>query len=342
MRTESIRIPIKLNRPLSILISLLLLGIFGLSCANNSGTDSITISPTLPTLTPPITSPLNITTTASPTALPAPTPTALPTPTPIALPTPTPIALPTPTPTALPTPTPIALPTPTATALPTPTATALPTPTPTALPAPTPALSNSIKTELKPSKDTTIYSESSKVSNGGGQFIFAGNNNQSDSRRALIMFDIPSSINSKSQVVNVELSLEMDRAREGAFQVALYKLTNEWSEGSSQGGQGEGAGGTIQGLDATWKNRIHPGHAWIKRGGDFEIEPSAVSMVKGPGSYTWSGPRLNEDVQNWINGTHRNYGWILIGDESESITAKRFSSRTGPSAPVLEIEYIFN
>ncbi|MCH2531718.1 MAG: DNRLRE domain-containing protein [Dehalococcoidia bacterium] len=191
-------------------------------------------------------------------------------------------------------------------------------------------------------KDTTIYSESSKVSNGGGQFIFAGNNNQSDSRRALIMFDIPSSINSKSQVVNVELSLEMDRAREGAFQVALYKLTNEWSEGSSQGAQGEGAGGTIQGLDATWKNRIHPGHAWIKRGGDFEIEPSAVSMVKGPGSYTWSGPRLNEDVQNWINGTHRNYGWILIGDESESITAKRFSSRTGPSAPVLEIEYIFN
>ena len=316
MRTESIRIPIKLNRPLSILISLLLLGIFGLSCANNSGTDSITISPTLPTLTPPITSPLNI------------TPTALPTPTPIALPTPTATALPTPTATALPTTTPPPI--------------ALPTATPTALPTPTPALSNSIKTELKPLKDTTIYSESSKVSNGGGQFIFAGNNNQSDSRRALIMFDIPSSINSKSQVVNVELSLEMDRAREGAFQVALYKLTNEWSEGSSQGGQGEGAGGTIQGLDATWKNRIHPGHAWIKRGGDFEIEPSAVSMVKGPGSYTWSGPRLNEDVQNWINGTHRNYGWILIGDESESITAKRFSSRTGPSAPVLEIEYIFN
>ena len=321
MRTESIRIPIKLNRPLSILISLLLLlGIFGLSCANNSGTDSITISPTLPTLTPPITSPLNITPTASPTALPAPTPTALPAPTPTALPKPTATALPTPTPPPI----------------------ALPTATPTALPTPTPALSNSIKTELKPLKDTTIYSESSKVSNGGGQFIFAGNNNQSDSRRALIMFDIPSSINSKSQVVNVELSLEMDRAREGAFQVALYKLTNEWSEGSSQGGQGEGAGGTIQGLDATWKNRIHPGHAWIKRGGDFEIEPSAVSMVKGPGSYTWSGPRLNEDVQNWINGTHRNYGWILIGDESESITAKRFSSRTGPSAPVLEIEYIFN
>ena len=328
MRTESIRIPIKLNRPLSILISLLLLGIFGLSCANNSGTDSITISPTLPTLTPPITSPLNITTTASPTALPAPTPTALPKPTATALPTPTATALPTTTPPPI--------------ALPTATPTALPTATPTALPTPTAALSNSIKTELKPLKDTTIYSESSKVSNGGGQFIFAGNNNQSDSRRALIMFDIPSSINSKSQVVNVELSLEMDRAREGAFQVALYKLTNEWSEGSSQGGQGEGAGGTIQGLDATWKNRIHPGHAWIKRGGDFEIEPSAVSMVKGPGSYTWSGPRLNEDVQNWINGTHRNYGWILIGDESESITAKRFSSRTGPSAPVLEIEYIFN
>ena len=132
----------------------------------------------------------------------------------------------------------------------------------------------------------------------------------------------------------------MDRARQGAFQVALFRLTSEWSEGSSQGGQGEGAGGPIQGLDATWKNRIHPAHAWTKRGGDFEIEPSASSIVRDPGQYTWSGSRLNADVQSWINGTHSNYGWILIGDESDSITAKRFSSRTGPSSPVLEIEYI--
>ena len=247
----------------------------------------------------------------------------------------TPAVIPTPT-AAIPTPT-AAMPTPTA-AMPTPTA-AIPTPT-AAIPTPTAAIQPAIVVRITPSKDTTIYSENSKMSNGGGKYIFTGNNNQSDARRALISFDTTNHIAKGSEILTATLTMSMDRAREGDFKVSVHRLTSEWGEGSSQGGQGEGAGGPVKGFDATWRNRISPDKAWEKKGGDYIKEASSSINVGSPSQYAWSGNKLITDIQGWIDKEYPDFGWIIIGDEENSITAKRFSSRTGPSTPILEIEYI--
>jgi hypothetical protein len=72
-------------------------------------------------------------------------------------------------------------------------------------------------------------------------------------------------------------------------------------------------------------------------GGDDE-NPSDIA-----GPYTWeSTDRLVDDVRRWLHKPVKNYGWILVGDESLPSTTKRFSSRenTMPGQqPMLEVTY---
>jgi hypothetical protein len=51
---------------------------------------------------------------------------------------------------------------------------------------------------------------------------------------------------------------------------------------------------------------------------------------------------MTADVQDWLNNPSANFGWILIGDEITSPSAKRFVSRTGTvptERPQLQIIY---
>ena len=48
------------------------------------------------------------------------------------------------------------------------------------------------------------------------------------------------------------------------------------------------------------------------------------------------------DVQDWLDNPANNFGWIVIGDESSSRTAKRFDSRENPTEgnrPQLTVNY---
>ena len=45
------------------------------------------------------------------------------------------------------------------------------------------------------------------------------------------------------------------------------------------------------------------------------------------------------DVQAWVNNAASNFGWLVLGDESEAATAKRFDTRESASPPILTIEY---
>ena len=48
------------------------------------------------------------------------------------------------------------------------------------------------------------------------------------------------------------------------------------------------------------------------------------------------------DVQAWLNDPDTNFGWILIGNESDRQVAMRFNSRENSneaSRPVLEVQY---
>jgi hypothetical protein len=192
-------------------------------------------------------------------------------------------------------------------------------------------------------KDNTIYSESGSVSNGAGDNIFAGKTVAGNERRALFFFPVSANLPSCVKVTAVTLTLHMSRTASGPKTVTLHKVLTDWGEGTSDATAQEGAGAAATTGDATWTFTFYNTSSWGSAGGDFVATASASQSVDAIGSYAWSGQQMIADVQAWADGPTTNFGWILIGDETVSGTAKRFDSRTNPTEadrPVLQIDYI--
>ena len=103
-------------------------------------------------------------------------------------------------------------------------------------------------TVLNASKDNTLYEKADgSLSNGAGQYFFAGRTNQGvpeSVRRGLIAFDIAASIPAGSTINSVTLTLYMSRSNSGQGNqpVALHRLLANWGESTSDAGGQEGAG----------------------------------------------------------------------------------------------------
>ncbi|MBI1744912.1 DNRLRE domain-containing protein [Candidatus Acetothermia bacterium] len=183
-------------------------------------------------------------------------------------------------------------------------------------------------------RDTTIYQESLNT-NGGGQYLFVGNNADGSSRRALITFDL-SAIPKGAKVVFVSLQLTVSKTTGDKTKQTLHRLTKDWGEGTTQATSGREGGGTAPARgDATWQSNFHEVSTWTKPGaeGDFASAPSAVAEVGGSGSTSvWTSEQMIADVQQWVDGATQNFGWILIGDETSIRTTKRYTSADNASA----------
>ena len=83
---------------------------------------------------------------------------------------------------------------------------------------------------------------------------------------------------------------------------------------------------------------------WTNAGGDFSGTASASAAVAGVGVYSWgSTAGTVADLQDWLDTPGNNFGWLMLGDESTTKTAKRFNSRehaTLCSRPVLTVEFL--
>ena len=198
------------------------------------------------------------------------------------------------------------------------------------------ATSNAVRSgqiTIEAEKDNTLYfTEDGSLSNGAGQYLFAGNTAAGVPGRAVLAFDIAGNIPPGSTIDGVVLTLEM----------SLHRLTRDWGEGASVAPAPEGGGGDSEPGDATWINTFYPDEFWDTPGGDFVPGAGAVQEVGGVGSYTWSSPMpaagagisdMTSDVQSWLDDPSTDYGWILIGDEADPRTRKRFDSRHNSAAP---------
>lgn len=200
---------------------------------------------------------------------------------------------------------------------------------------------------LSPSKDNTLYSDlSGNLSNGAGQYLFAGTNGLTQSQRALLSFALADSIPANATITRVSLTLNMSRTSSTTKTVALHRVLADWGEGTSiavGGGGGEGNGAAPATGDATWIHTFFATSTWNAPGGDFSTETSATLAVNAAGVYTWeSTPQLVADVQTWLDEPTSNFGWILIGDETGDRTSKRFDSRQNDNStlrPSLTVEF---
>ncbi len=191
---------------------------------------------------------------------------------------------------------------------------------------------------LSADRDTTLFSERPGNSNGAGDYLFAGTIAQGGERRALVRFDLsplPADVSVESAALT--LTMDMGNGIAGSFQ--LHRLDQDWGEGLSDSGTPGGQGAAAATDDATWNHRFFNTQAWTTPGGDFEPAASATKAVSG--ATTWTSSGLAQDVQDWLDGTRPNHGWILR-EPSTQVSAKRFASRESPNAsarPRLVVSY---
>lgn len=127
--------------------------------------------------------------------------------------------------------------------------------------------------------------------------------------------------------------------------MSLHRVLQDWGEGDSDAQGEEGSGAPAQSGDATWVYNDYPTYYWSQQGGLYEANATESIEVGDVGDYTWGpgyggGPAL--DVAMWLDGSAPNYGWVIVGDESASSTAKRFDTRENPVEayrPMLTLYY---
>lgn len=197
---------------------------------------------------------------------------------------------------------------------------------------------------VTPTKDNTLYeSATGNTSNGAGEYFFVGNIRLSSIRRGLIAFDLTAKLPSGATIVSATLKLQMSQTRGGASPVSLHRVLSNWGEGSSNAGDPAGSGAPATTGDATWLHTFYDTARWQTSGGDFVPTATATISVAGVGSYIWpSTPALVADIQDWLDHPTSNFGWVLVGDESATQTAKRFDSSENLMAanrPQLTIVY---
>ncbi|MBP9146443.1 MAG: DNRLRE domain-containing protein [Thermoanaerobaculia bacterium] len=198
---------------------------------------------------------------------------------------------------------------------------------------------------LEPVRDNTLYEHpTGALSNGAGDSLYCGTTSGNWRRRALLAFDVAGNVPAGAQIASARLQLRMTRTIAGPFAVELRRLTADWGEGTSdaEGSEGDGAAATLG--DATWIHSFWATTTWATVGGDFAATPSATQTVDDIATYTW-GPtaEMASDVQDWLESPAANFGWVLLGYESDFPTAKRFNSRENndtPNRPKLEIVYL--
>ena len=179
-------------------------------------------------------------------------------------------------------------------------------------------------TVLGADRDNTLYeSLDGLISNGAGEHTFAGVTNRGGRRRALIHFDIAAGLPPGSVITAATLILNMSQTISGPTDVTLHRVLLPW-EGTSDATGEEGGGTTAALNDATWIYTFFPFSMWGTAGGDYLSTPSALNTVDQPGFYGWTGTGVMADVQAWLDAPVSNFGWILVGDESATASAKQF------------------
>lgn len=215
-----------------------------------------------------------------------------------------------------------------------------------------PLLSLAEQVSIEANADNTLYEDAEgSVSNGSGAIMVAGRNNgEVDSiRRAVLYFDVSGNIPYGAVVESVALKLYLNKGNGGVREMRLHRLLADWGEGTSTV-NGGGQGAPAQPGDATWLHTFYPDSFWGSDGGRYVGRVSATQQVGTAGggndlagSYTWqSTDRLVDDVRRWLDRPEKNYGWILVGDESVPQTAKQFVSRESVNdamRPMLEVTY---
>jgi hypothetical protein len=202
---------------------------------------------------------------------------------------------------------------------------------------------------IEPAKDNTLYEDSNgALSNGAGEYFFAGKTGANAGfrlHRGLIAFDIAANVPAGATIDSVTLTLHLATGAPGSGDqpAALHRGLADWGEGASNAGSPGGFGAPASPDDATWLHTFFDSSFWASAGGDFDPSASATTLIGTRRIfYTWESPEMAADVQSWLDSPSGNFGWTLLGNEAEDLTARRYESRENSDAslrPTLTIDF---
>jgi hypothetical protein len=214
-----------------------------------------------------------------------------------------------------------------------------------------PALGRAAQVVLTPAADATLIEIVPTNSAGGSVFFNSGTTHIGTRNRALLRFDLASSIPSNAVVTAVNLLLTATRQSVAEPQdsyFGLHLVLRPWGEGTRVAAGGTGAE-ALSG-DATWTHRFaKTTQTWAAPGGapgqDYTANFSSSALVSMPesGPYPFeTTAELVADAQSWLDHPESNFGWMLISElEDVNSTARRFASREDASSPpLLVIDYL--
>ncbi len=186
---------------------------------------------------------------------------------------------------------------------------------------------------LTPSKDNTLIevTRGGQWSNALGNGIYSGRIGPMGGgtrRRAVLAFDLVGAVPAEAEVTSVTLTLNLVSTVSGDQTLSLHALLADWGEGTSNDGGGQGAPATPG--DATWMHTFYDTDLWSNLGGDYSavISASQVVGINTGVFYTWGPtPQMLADVEDWLADPATNFGWLLLGNESQLQTVKKFASK---------------
>jgi hypothetical protein len=192
--------------------------------------------------------------------------------------------------------------------------------------------------------DNTLFEDAAgSLSNGAGQYFFAGNTEMVFKRRGLIRFDVAAMVPAGATITSATVQLTMSRGGSSPYAVTWHRALSAWGEGASHALNQEGTGAAAAPGDATWLNTFYPAAMWTTPGGDFAAVASTETLVGGPGVYAWpSTTAMVADVQDMLAHPGMNFGWEILCDETSVPSAKRFNTRENVDPgtwPVMVVEY---
>lgn len=163
--------------------------------------------------------------------------------------------------------------------------------------------------------------ENAKTTNYGSSLILETDSESGKSERIILFFNI-SSIPLNSIINNATLELYLSGGTGSNFNLGIYRITKHWTE-----------------TGVTW-NTYDGTNAWTAAGGDYDsniYDVYSISSFAG-----WKSWNLTKLVQEYVNGTNTNYGFILIPQVQAGNNYKQFTSKNNATSftPKLIIDYI--
>jgi hypothetical protein len=209
--------------------------------------------------------------------------------------------------------------------------------------------------DLPAVQDATLLGGGDATSNASlaDPGIFVGTDGASNPKRGLVEFNIAANVPAGATITNVQLDLTAGQtAGSGGntivpltnpVTISLFDEAQSWGQPTNVAGStnfgGTGHGGAPQTGDVTWNDRFFSATtptAWTTAGGDWTSNSTDIADASGTGSpalITWSSTAMVSDVQNWLDNSSANNGWLLKNsNESASRTFIAFWSAQGAAA----------